>query len=127
MSNFLYFNTRDEFDRIDIAKIMCFQSDGNYTNVVLTNKIKIVLGISLGKMEKYLSETLKENASFFARVGKSCIINVNYILRINVLKQYVILSDYGATNYQVSVSRDALKKLKDIMVASVLKTSANKQ
>lgn len=127
MTNYLYFNTRDEFDRIDIAKIVCFQSDGNYTNVVLTNKVKIVLGISLGRMEKYLSETLKEKASCFARVGKSCIINVNYILRINVLKQYVVLTDYDTSNYQVTVSKEALKKLKDIMVASVLKNYTSKQ
>jgi len=126
MADFLYFNTRDEFDRIDISKIICFQSDGNYTNVVLTNKLKIVLGISLSKMESYLSSTLKEKASCFARVGKSCIINMNYILRINVLKQYVVLTDYDTSNYQVSISKDALKKLKDIMVKSVLKNSANK-
>lgn len=126
MINYLYFNTRDEFDRIDISKIVCFQSDGNYTNVVLTNKMKIVLGISLSKMEKYLSDSLKKKASCFARVGKSCIINVNYILRINVLKQYVVLTDYDTSNYQVSVSKDALKKLKDIMVTSVLKNSVGK-
>lgn len=127
MTNYLYFNTRDEFDRIDIAKIICFQSDGNYTNVVLTNKVKIVLSISLGKLEKYLSDSLKEKAGCFVRVGKSCIINVNYILRINVLKQYIVLTDYDTSNYQVSISKDALKKLKDIMVASVLKSSSNKQ
>ena len=126
MADFLYFNTRDEFDRIDISRIICFQSDGNYTNVVLTNKLKIVLGISLSKMESYLSSSLKEKASCFARVGKGCIINMNYILRINVLKQYVVLTDYDTSNYQVSISKDALKKLKDIMVKSVLKNSANK-
>ena len=104
MTNYLFFNTRDEFDRIDISKIVCFQSDGNYTNVVLTNKIKVVLGISLSKMEKYLSDTLREKASCFVRVGKSCIINVNYILRINVLKQYVVLTDYDTSNYQVTIS-----------------------
>lgn len=126
MTNYFYFNTRDEFDRIDISKIVCFQSDGNYTNVVLTNKMKIVLGISLSKMEKYLSDSLKEKAGCFARVGKSCIINVNYILRINVLKQYVVLTDYDTSSYQVSMSKDALKKLKDIMVTSVLKNSIGK-
>lgn len=126
MTNYLYFNSRDEFDRIDIARIICFQSDGNYTNVVLTNKVKVVLGISLSKMEKYLSDSLKEKARCFVRVGKSCIINVNFILRINVLKQYIVLTDYDTSNYQVSISKDALKKLKDIMVASV-KNQTNKQ
>ena len=126
MTNFLYFNSRDEFDRIDIARIICFQSDGNYTNVVLTNKVKVVLGISLSKMEKHLSDSLKDKARCFVRVGKSCIINVNFILRINVLKQYIVLTDYDTSNYQVSISKDALKKLKDIMVSSV-KNQTNKQ
>ena len=127
MADFLFFNSRDEFDRIDISKIICFESDGNYTNIILTNKIKVVIGITLSKMEQYLSDSLKEKASCFARVGKCCIINMNYILRINVLKQYIVLTDYNTSHYQVSVSKDELKKLKDILVTSILKNSANKK
>ena len=37
-TNFLFFNSRDELLRLDISKIVYFESDGNYTNIILTNK-----------------------------------------------------------------------------------------
>lgn len=122
MADYLHFNSRDEFHRIDISKIVYFQSDGNYTNIMLTNKVKVVIGISLTKLEQYLSDTLKEKASCFVRVGKCFIININYILSINALGQSMILTDYSQFSYKVSISKDALKKLKDVMVTSVLKS-----
>lgn len=122
MADYLHFNSRDEFHRIDISKIVYFQSDGNYTNIMLDNKVKVVIGISLTKLEQYLSDTLKEKASCFVRVGKCFIININYILSINALGQNMILTDYSQFSYKVSISKDALKKLKDVMVTSVLKS-----
>ena len=35
-TNFLFFNSRDELLRLDISKIVYFESDGNYTNIILT-------------------------------------------------------------------------------------------
>lgn len=127
VNDYLYFNSRDEFDRIDISRIICFEADGNYTNIILTNKLKVVIGISMSRMEQYISDSLKEKASCFVRIGKSCILNLNYILKINVLKQHAILTDYEGTAYQVNISKEALKRLKDIMVASVLKNSTDRK
>ena len=127
MNDYLYFNTRDEFDRIDISRIVFFEADGNYTNIMLTGNLKVVIGINLSRMEQYLSDSLREKASCFARVGKSCIINLNNVLKINILKQNVVLTDYGSTTCHVGISKDALKKLKDIMVTSVLRKSSVKQ
>ena len=36
----LYFNTRDELNRIDVAKIVYFEADGNYTDIVMVNKLR---------------------------------------------------------------------------------------
>lgn len=33
---FLYLNSRDEFFRVDISKIVYFEADGNYTNIRAT-------------------------------------------------------------------------------------------
>ena len=35
---YLHLNTRDEFLRMDISKIVYFEADGNYTNIMLANK-----------------------------------------------------------------------------------------
>lgn len=123
MTDYLHFNSRDEFHRIDISKIVYFQSNGNYTDIILTNKVRVVIGISLVKLETYLSETLKEKARCFIRVGKCCIINTDYILSINTIGQSLTLTDYNQSSIKISISKEALKKLKNIMVTSVLKTN----
>ena len=48
----IYFTSREGLVRIKIANIVYFESDGNFTNVVTTNKLHSYLGLSLGKMEK---------------------------------------------------------------------------
>lgn len=119
MTDYLYFNSRDEFLRLDISKIMYFEAEGNYTNIVMSNKLKATVGLSLSQMEKFLTESLREKARSFIRIGKSCILNVNHIVRIDVTHQFVIVTDYTQGGYQISVSKEALRTLKTIMVQSV--------
>lgn len=113
---YLHLNTRDEFLRIDVSKIAYFEAEGNYTNFVLSNKLKGTVGMNLSRMQEVLSENLKESASIFARIGKRYIINLNYVYQINVLKQRLVLSDGEMFVFQLAVSKDALKKLKEMYV-----------
>ena len=122
---YLHLNTRDEFLRIDISKIVYFEADGNYTNIVLTNNLKGVVCMNLARMQQVLSKRLKEHASVFARVGKKYIINHTHVYQINVLKQKLVLSDGENFIYQLNISKDALKNLKDIYVASLSSANLN--
>ncbi len=74
-------------------------------------------------MKQLLSDSLKEHANIFARVGKRYIINLNYIYQINPLQQRLILSDGENFVFQLSISKDALKSLKELYVASLTKTT----
>ena len=67
-TNFLFFNSRDELLRLDISKIVYFESDGNYTNIILTNKLRGIICLNLAQTEKVLEERLKEKARCFARM-----------------------------------------------------------
>lgn len=118
-NRFLHINSRDEFLRIDISKIVYFEADGNYTNIVLVNKLKGVVGMNLSRMQQLLSERLKEQARIFVRVGKKYIINHSYVYHISVLKQKLVLSDGERFAYQLDVSKEALKGLKELYLASV--------
>lgn len=121
MKNFyLHLNSRDEFLRIDIRKIVYFEADGNYTNIILANQVKGVVCMNLARMQELLSNTLKENASIFARVGKRHIINHTYVYQISVLRQKLVLSDGERFTFQLDVSKDALKKLKELYVGKSL-------
>lgn len=119
MTKFLYLNARDEFYRVDISKIVYFEADGNYTNFVLSNKLKGVVLMNLSQMQTVLSESLKEEASIFARIGKRFIVNLNYVYHIEVLRQKLMLSDGEVFAYQLPVSKEALKRLKEMYLASI--------
>lgn len=120
-SNFLFFNSRDELLRMDISKIVYFEADGNYTNIILANKLCGVICMNLAQTEKILSAQLKEKSQIFARIGKSYIINLRYIYQINSIKKRLVLSDYVTFSYQLEVSKEALKRLKDMMTAPIIK------
>lgn len=116
-TQFLYLNSRDEFFRLDISKIVYFESDGNYTNIVLNNKIKATICMNLAQMQVILSQNLREAAGVFARIGKRHIINLKFVYQIAILRQKLILSDGEKFEYVLSVSKDALKKLRDMYVS----------
>lgn len=116
-TRYLYLNSRDEFFRVDITKIVYFESDGNYTNILLNNKMRATVCMNLAQMQSILSESLKEDAGIFARIGKRHIINLNYVYQIAILRQKLVLSDSEHFEYQVNISKDALKKLRDMYVS----------
>ena len=113
---YLYINTRDELLRLDCSKIIYFEGDGNYTNIVLANKLKASVCMNLSEMQRLISDSLKNRAAIYARIGKRYIINTKFIYRINPLRQFLILTDGVNFAYQITVSKDALKQLKAIMV-----------
>lgn len=115
-SKFLHINSRDELLRIDISKIVYFEADGNYTNIILMNGLKGVVCINLAKMQELLTSNMKQKASIFMRLGKKYIINHTYVYRISVLKQKLVLSDGCNFIFSLSISREALKKLKGMYV-----------
>lgn len=125
-TKYLYLNSRDEFFRVDITKIVYFESDGNYTNIILNNKMRATVCMNLAQMQSILSESLKEAAGTFARIGKRHIINLTYVYQIAILRQKLVLSDGENFEYQINVSKDALKKLRDMYV-SHLTPSAEKE
>ncbi len=112
----LYFNTRDELNRIEVSKIVYFEADGNYTDIIMVNKLRASICMNLGEMEKALAEQLGPDDRTFMRIGKRFIINMQYVYQINVLKQQLILSDYDHFAFQVSISKEALRKVKDLML-----------
>ena len=118
-TRYLYLNSRDEFFRVDITKIVYFESDGNYTNILLNNKMRATVCMNLAQMQSILSESLKEDAGIFARIGKRHIINLNYVDQIAILRQKLVLSDGEHFEYQVNISKDALKKLRDMYVSGL--------
>ena len=115
----LYINTRDELIRLDCSKIVYMEGDGNYTNIVLINKQKVSVCMNLSHMQQFISESLRERASIFARVGKRFIVNLNYVYKIQPLLQSLVVTDGVNFAFQLGISKEALRKLKDILVERI--------
>lgn len=125
MAEYIYFNSRDELLRVEASSLVYFEADGNYTRIILANGFVGIVCMNLSKMEKLLSLSLKEKARVFARVGKRHIVNLNYVLKVNALQQCLVLSDQRTFQFDLDVSKDALKVLKEMYGPKKAKTSDN--
>jgi len=112
----IYFNSRDKLIRLDIQKIVYFESDGNYTYIVTANKQKVCITMNLAHTEEALASQLGKHAKMFMRIGKRFIVNMNYIYQVDILKQTLMLSDCEHFLFQMPVSKEALKAVKELVI-----------
>ena len=88
----------------------------NYTYIVAANKHKLCITLNLAHTEDALAAQLGENARQFMRIGKRFIVNMNYIYQIDIQKQTLMLSDCERFLFQMPVSKEALKAVKDLVI-----------
>ena len=117
----IIFNSRDELLRVDLSSVVFFETEGNYTRIVSMNGLISLVYINLGKMEELLALRFNDSPGSFARIGKRYILNLNYVYRINTLKQELILSDQRTFTHTISLSKIALKALKELISPLALK------
>lgn len=117
-SSFLHLNSRDELLRIDVSKIVYFEADGNYTNIIQINKLRGVVCLNLARLQEILVDRLKEKSSNFIRIGKKYIINRTFVYQINIVRHKLVLSDGQSFAFQLEISKEALKKLKELYVGN---------
>ena len=112
----VYFNSRDKLIRLDIQKIVYFEGDGNYTYIVTASKQKVCVTLNLAHTEEALAAQLGDSAKQFMRIGKRFIVNMNYIYQIDIQKQTLMLSDCEHFLFQLPVSKEALKTVKELVI-----------
>lgn len=112
----IYFNSRDKLIRLDVEKIVYFEGDGNYTYIVTANKQKVCVTLNLSHTEEALASQLGDNAKQFMRIGKRFIVNMNYIYQIDIQRQLLMLSDCDHFVFQMPVSKEALKAVKELVI-----------
>lgn len=116
MTKYLIIESTNELLRVSPDRIVYISSDGNYSTLVLYDKKERVFSFNLKTFQDMIENQLKEDAQQFIRIGKSLIINKNYIYLINISKQQLILSDMKLQHeFCLSASKEALKQLKNIL------------
>ena len=95
---------------------MYVKSDGNYSTMVLHDKTEHVFTINLAHCQDLIEKQLGKEAETFIRIGKQLIINREYIFKINVNSQTLIMSDMALNQaFTLQASKEALKQLKAYM------------
>ena len=113
MDKYLIIKTRDEFLRIRANDILYLEADRNYTKLLLTEGIQFTFAINLGKIEEMLESQILDSKSMLIRVGKSFIINKNYILQINLPRQKLLMLPPSGKPRELVVPKEPLKVLKE--------------
>ena len=121
----IIFNTRDEFIKVDIEKMVYALAEDNYVQMVFRNGQKALVCTSLNSLERLILSVLrKEQYGSYTRIGRSLIVNNAYITHINLPKQHLVLSDLDTIKPIVlSVPKAALKVLKTTLLESNKKQS----
>ncbi len=115
MGNFLMISTSVDLVRIAYNRIVYISADGNYSNIVQANGETVLVTFQLGQIEKMIANQIGRESNVFIRIGKSLIVNRDFINYIHVTKQQLVLSDSLMVKHSVSASRDALKQLKEVI------------
>ena len=101
-----------ELLRIPQEKLVYISSEGNYSNVITVDNRKRLVTYQLGQIEDMIGDQLGDTGSNFLRLGRSLIINTDYIYVIDIAKQQLILSDCCGCYHELSASREVQIKLK---------------
>lgn len=116
MKKLLIISTANELIRVKPERVVYISSDGNYSTMMLHDKTEHLFTFNLSQCQKIIESQLKEEASTFIRIGKSLIINHDYIYRIHITKQLLILSDMTFNeSFSLVASKEALKQLKYVL------------
>ena len=117
MSNkVLIISNTNELARVKPERVVYVESDGNYSTMVLHDKTQLVFTMNLAHCQQMMEEQLGREAMTFIRIGKQLIINREYIFKINVNSQTLIMSDMALNQaFTLQASKEALKQLKAYM------------
>lgn len=99
--------------RVPTEDIAYIEASGNYCDVHLFNGEAVTMTFQLHYFVDALSQ-LRQN--FFVRVGKSLIVNKNFVYGINITSQDLKLMDHRMNQtFRLKASKEALKELKTIL------------
>ena len=115
MNRRLIFTTTSELIRIPADSVVYITADGNYSVITLADGETFVLTLQLGQIERRIAEMLDPDDHRFIRIGKSLIVNRDFIAFIHPVRQKMILSDCRSFRHEVTASKEALKALKDLL------------
>ena len=109
------FSTTSELLQVPVGAVVYVKADGNYSSIITADSIEHVLTLQIGQIERRIADMAEAGDRRFIRIGKSLIVNSDFISFINVPRQKLVLSDCRTFSHELSASREALRLLKDAL------------
>ena len=94
---------------------MYIVAEGNYSQVYLQDGKSRLVSLQLGQMVDLVEEQLGEDETPFIRIGKSLIVNRDFIFQVDISEQQLVISDWKGKYHVLKASRKALSLLKLIL------------
>ena len=120
MTKFIVISTNTELLRIPSDRLMYITSEGNYSKVFTQDGHHHLVAYQLGQIEDKISDQLGEDETPFVRIGKSLIVNRDYIHLIDVPEQTIVVSDCMGQYHKLTASRKALIGIKVLLENTAL-------
>lgn len=112
MGKYLTLSNNKELYRLPIDNIMYVAGDGDYSQIMMADGKDRTVTCQLGRMEEMMQKQLQQDGRHLVRIGKSLIVNMNFITYINPAKKLIVLSDCRGLEFKQSASKEALSDLK---------------
>jgi DNA-binding LytR/AlgR family response regulator len=122
MNKHIIISKGTELLRIPAESLVFVSSDGNYSNITTEDGRTRLVTLQLGQIEDILQDQLADAESKFLRLGRSLIINTDYIHFIDISKQELILSNCKGSYHITTASREVLIKLKAYIETTIRRT-----
>lgn len=114
-TEFLIFPNNNEMLRIPTDALLFVEAEGNYSRLHTIDGRKRELVLQLGEIEKR-TENVRGASGQFIRVGRSLILNRDFITYLNVARQSIEISDSRSFCFTLSASKGAIRKLRNYLI-----------
>lgn len=100
---------------VPVSAVVFIAADGNYSVINMADGHNHIITQQLGQIERYIAGRVAPGDTRFIRIGKSLIVNRDYISYIHTGRQKLVLSDSRTFRHELTASKEALRLLKDFI------------
>lgn len=115
MKEYLVIGNSKEVFRIATEDILYVSADGNYSQIYFTYGDTVNISLSIAKVEEGLTDLCPQTSKDFVRVGRSLIINLSHLFKVDVSGRKLVLLDRNKERKEVKASNASLKELADFI------------
>ncbi|MCC8038864.1 MAG: LytTR family transcriptional regulator DNA-binding domain-containing protein [Bacteroidales bacterium] len=122
--NIVCINSRDELNLIDLSQLACVQANGNYTQLLYIEGLKLMVNVTMVQWESIIARNAAAKAipNTFVRLGRSVIVNTRFLTQINLIKQRITLSDRISHTITLQVPKQLLKNFRELILSQYSKS-----